>query len=195
MARQAAYAAPTLSAAAAGDRLPSPAVTRAYVLACGGDPEEWERRRAEAEAEGEDRRRGENAAGDDRAAAPYPGLGRFEAEQRERFFGRDAVVCDLVELVGRHGLVAVVGASGSGKSSLLRAGLVPALREAAAASPDRGAGRRAGRRGRSRVDRRIGRRAGRQGGCRAARRIGCRSDPRPFRRAGRRSSCPPPSGF
>ncbi|MEU1793416.1 WD40 repeat domain-containing protein [Streptomyces californicus] len=133
MARQAAYAAPTLSAAAAGDRLPSPAVTRAYVLACGGDPEEWERRRAEAE--GEDRRRGENAAGDDRADAPYPGLGRFEAEQRERFFGRDAVVCDLVELVGRHGLVAVVGASGSGKSSLLRAGLVPALREAAAASP------------------------------------------------------------
>ncbi|MFI1191003.1 hypothetical protein [Streptomyces californicus] len=139
MARQAAYAAPTLSAAAAGDRLPSSAVTRAYVLACGGDPEEWERRRAEAEEE--ERRLGEITAGDDRADAPYPGLGRFEAEHRERFFGRDAVVRDLVELVGRHGLVAVVGASGSGKSSLLRAGLVPALREAGVASPS-GPGRR-----------------------------------------------------
>ncbi|MFJ1595109.1 hypothetical protein ACIOD0_33460 [Kitasatospora albolonga] len=125
MARQAPYAAPTLSAAAAGDRLPSPAVTRAYVLACGGDPEDWERRRAEA---AEEEFRGRSREGDG-ASAPYPGLGRFGPEHRERFFGRDAVVDDLVELVGRHGFVAVVGASGSGKSSLLRAGLVPALRE------------------------------------------------------------------
>ncbi|MFE2296085.1 hypothetical protein [Streptomyces sp. NPDC059452] len=125
MARQVSYAAPTLSAAAAGDRLPSPAVTRAYVRACGGDPEEWERRRAEA---AEEELRGRSREGDG-ASAPYPGLGRFGPEHRERFFGRDAVVDDLVELVGRHGFVAVVGASGSGKSSLLRAGLVPALRE------------------------------------------------------------------
>ncbi|MGA6173764.1 hypothetical protein ACPEIF_26365 [Streptomyces sp. NPDC012600] len=126
MARQVPYAAPTLSAAASGDRLPSPAVTRAYVLACGGDPDEWERRRAEA---AEEEFRGRSREGGDGASAPYPGLGRFGPEDRERFFGRDAVVHDLVELVGRHGFVAVVGASGSGKSSLLRAGLVPALRE------------------------------------------------------------------
>ncbi|MET7413716.1 nSTAND1 domain-containing NTPase [Streptomyces rubiginosohelvolus] len=128
MARTAPYAAPTLSAAAAGDRLPSPAVTRAYVLACGGDPEEWERRRAEAEEEAF-RFQEAAAAGDDGASPPYPGLGRFEAEHRERFFGREAVLDDLAELVGRHAFVAVVGASGSGKSSLLRAGLVPALRD------------------------------------------------------------------
>lgn len=130
MARQASYAAPTLSAAAAGDRLPSPAVTRAYALACGGDPDTWERRLAEAAEETLRGRSLESAAtGDLDAVAPYPGLGRFEADHRERFFGRDAVVDDLVELVGRHGFVAVVGASGSGKSSLLRAGLVPALRD------------------------------------------------------------------
>ncbi|WP_354597646.1 hypothetical protein R1Y80_20650 [Streptomyces sp. JL1001] len=129
LARSAPYAAPTLSAAAAGDRLPSPAVTRAYVLACGGDPEEWERRRAEAEEEAFRLQEEAAAAGDDAASSPYPGLGRFETEHRERFFGRETVVDDLAELVGRHAFVAVVGASGSGKSSLLRAGLVPALRD------------------------------------------------------------------
>ncbi|MFJ3436380.1 hypothetical protein ACIPMU_22855 [Streptomyces cyaneofuscatus] len=148
MARQASYAAPTLSAAAAGDRLPSPAVTRAYALACGGDPDAWERRLAEA-AEETLRFREGAGAGDGGASAPYPGLGRFEAEHRERFFGRDAVVDDLAELVGRHGFVAVVGASGSGKSSLLRAGLVPALRAGRAGQDGRdGQAGQAGRDGR-----------------------------------------------
>ncbi len=44
MAEQAPYSAPTLSAAASGERLPTLPVLLAYVAACGGDPREWERR-------------------------------------------------------------------------------------------------------------------------------------------------------
>ncbi|MFI5524260.1 hypothetical protein [Streptomyces platensis] len=44
------------------------------------------------------------------------------------FFGRDQLVDDLLQLARGHRVVAVLGASGSGKSSLLRAGLVPRLR-------------------------------------------------------------------
>jgi hypothetical protein len=62
---------------------------------------------------------------------PYPGLAAFRAEDTRWFFGRERVT---TELMGRlaacldqaHPLV-LVGASGSGKSSLLRAGLLPAL--------------------------------------------------------------------
>ncbi len=51
MAERAGYSAPTLAAAAGGERLPSAAVLTAYVTACGGDPEEWARRLREALAE------------------------------------------------------------------------------------------------------------------------------------------------
>jgi DNA-binding SARP family transcriptional activator/WD40 repeat protein/molybdopterin-guanine dinucleotide biosynthesis protein len=60
---------------------------------------------------------------------PYQGLRPFDEADAAVFFGRDAVIDDLEEAVGRHRLVTVVGASGSGKSSLVRAGLVPRLRE------------------------------------------------------------------
>src|SRR4051794_8718230 len=58
---------------------------------------------------------------------PFPGLRPFESNESALFFGRDEQ-CDelLARLAGRR-LVAVVGASGSGKSSLVRAGLLPAL--------------------------------------------------------------------
>ncbi|MBV9000186.1 MAG: PQQ-binding-like beta-propeller repeat protein [Solirubrobacterales bacterium] len=59
---------------------------------------------------------------------PYRGLLAFEPEDREFFFGREEVVADLVGRLASGGLVAVVGASGSGKSSVLRAGLVAAVR-------------------------------------------------------------------
>ncbi|WP_213956692.1 MULTISPECIES: ATP-binding protein [unclassified Variovorax] len=59
---------------------------------------------------------------------PYRGLNYFREEDAACFFGREAATTQLVEAVGRHRLVAVVGASGSGKSSVVRAGLVPALR-------------------------------------------------------------------
>ncbi|GLW05205.1 hypothetical protein Misp01_03350 [Microtetraspora sp. NBRC 13810] len=105
-----------LSRAAAGDRLPSLPVLLAYVRACDGDPAEWERRWRELE----------NAD----AEPPYRGLARFGHEDAGVFFGRDALVADLTgQLAGRR-LVAVTGPSGSGKSSLLRAGLVPAVAEA-----------------------------------------------------------------
>jgi hypothetical protein len=52
----------------------------------------------------------------------------FREEDSPFFFGREDFTTVLVEAVDRHTLVAVVGASGRGKSSMVRAGLVPRLR-------------------------------------------------------------------
>ncbi|MBV9808635.1 MAG: protein kinase [Solirubrobacterales bacterium] len=59
---------------------------------------------------------------------PYRGLLAFEPENRDYFFGREAVVAELIARLAPGRLVAVVGASGSGKSSVLRAGLIGAVR-------------------------------------------------------------------
>ncbi|GAA0947968.1 serine protease [Pseudonocardia zijingensis] len=59
---------------------------------------------------------------------PYRGLEPFTEEHAEFFFGRDADVDVLAAAVAAHPLVAVVGPSGVGKSSLVGAGLVPRLR-------------------------------------------------------------------
>ena len=59
--------------------------------------------------------------------APYRGLLPFDREHTRFFFGRDADRQRLVERLARHPFVAVVGASGSGKSSLAMAGLLPDL--------------------------------------------------------------------
>ncbi|MFD8818848.1 hypothetical protein ACFV23_47050 [Streptomyces sp. NPDC059627] len=72
---------------------------------------------------------GEPAAEDD-GPGPYPGLARFEVADRDHFHGRDELVAELAAHTRRFRFGALVGASGSGKSSLLRAGLIPALREA-----------------------------------------------------------------
>jgi WD40 repeat protein/DNA-binding SARP family transcriptional activator len=61
------------------------------------------------------------------AGCPYKGLARFEASDADNFFGRERLVAELVARVSETSLVTVVGPSGSGKSSLLRAGLLPAL--------------------------------------------------------------------
>ncbi|WP_405614443.1 hypothetical protein [Streptomyces sp. NBC_01508] len=127
MARRADYSAPTLSAAAAGERLPSLPVALAYATACGGDREEWEKRWRAAMADVPAAT--DHMAGGGDTVAPYPGLARFGPDDREHFFGRDELRADLVALAGRRRFAAVVGASGSGKSSLLRAGLIPVLRE------------------------------------------------------------------
>ena len=60
---------------------------------------------------------------------PYRGLLYFREEDAPFFFGREAAITQLVSAVQQHHLVAVVGASGSGKSSVVRAGLVPKLRK------------------------------------------------------------------
>ena len=59
---------------------------------------------------------------------PYRGLLYFREEDAPFFFGREAAIAQLTSAVQQHHLVAVVGASGSGKSSVVRAGLVPELR-------------------------------------------------------------------
>ncbi|MBD2078710.1 pentapeptide repeat-containing protein [Leptolyngbya sp. FACHB-17] len=60
---------------------------------------------------------------------PYQGLLAFTAETAKFFFGRDRVVQDLVAALSRSNFVPLIGASGSGKSSVVRAGLMPRLEE------------------------------------------------------------------
>lgn len=59
--------------------------------------------------------------------APYRGLLPFDQQHARFFFGRDADRQRLLERLAQHPFVAVVGASGSGKSSLVKAGLLSAL--------------------------------------------------------------------
>ncbi|WP_306960133.1 nSTAND1 domain-containing NTPase [Streptomyces afghaniensis] len=125
IAQRAGYSITAVSQAAAGEQLPSLAVVRAYAEALDGDPDEWERRWRETDAEVR------APAPDERP--PYRGLARFEPDDSDLFFGREGLVTDLGELVREHRFAAVFGASGSGKSSLLRAGLIPRLRQASGA--------------------------------------------------------------
>ena len=70
----------------------------------------------------------------DPGRSPYPGLLAFEEQDAAVFFGREREVGEALELLNRSrrygepGLILVLGASGSGKSSLVRAGLVPRLK-------------------------------------------------------------------
>ncbi|GAV38960.1 nSTAND1 domain-containing NTPase [Streptomyces acidiscabies] len=120
MAQRTGLSVTALSRAASGERLASAAVVRAYAQACGADPDEWERRRqAVAEEAG--------PQGAEEGNSPYQGLARFELGDRDLFFGRDRLVEDALKLVSAHRFAVLHGASGSGKSSLLRAGLLPRL--------------------------------------------------------------------
>jgi WD40 repeat protein/energy-coupling factor transporter ATP-binding protein EcfA2 len=58
---------------------------------------------------------------------PFPGLRPFRESETHLFFGRNAQVDELLTELARSRFVAVMGASGSGKSSLVTAGLLPAL--------------------------------------------------------------------
>jgi hypothetical protein len=66
--------------------------------------------------------------------SPYRGLGAFEEEDAPFFFGREEVATQLLgrmtRLVEGPGLLVVSGVSGAGKSSLLRAGMLPRIRGA-----------------------------------------------------------------
>ncbi|MFJ5305442.1 hypothetical protein [Streptomyces sp. NPDC088350] len=120
MAERARLSVAALSRAASGERLPSVTVVRAYAQVCGADPDVWEKRLGAAADEAK------AGAGED-GESPYQGLARFEHGDRNLFFGRDRLAEDAVRMVLEHRFVVVFGASGSGKSSLLRAGLMPRL--------------------------------------------------------------------
>jgi hypothetical protein len=117
LSRRAHYSAAALSEAAGGRKLPSLAVTKAYVRACDADPEEWVRRwREVAESE--------PCGGND---SPYVGLAVFQPGDAPRFFGRERLTAEL--LTTEHRVTGLFGPSGVGKSSLLRAGLIARTRE------------------------------------------------------------------
>jgi WD40 repeat protein len=126
LSRKAHYSWSTLADAAAGRKLPSLAVTLAYVRVCGGDPGEWEERWREASAAlaGPPAQPG-TPEPDERC--PYVGLRAFQAADADTFFGREQLTDELVSRVSAGSFLAVFGASGSGKSSLLRAGLIPRI--------------------------------------------------------------------
>jgi DNA-binding SARP family transcriptional activator/WD40 repeat protein len=66
------------------------------------------------------------------ADPPYKGLAAFEPDDRDLFFGRADLVEALVRRAERARFVALVGASGSGKSSVVRAGVLGTFRAGAA---------------------------------------------------------------
>jgi hypothetical protein len=83
--------------------------------------------------------RGRDGAGLEVDECPYPGLRAFQAEDTRWFFGRERVTAELVGRLAARleqaSPLVLVGASGAGKSSLLRAGLLPALSDGALRVP------------------------------------------------------------
>ncbi len=67
---------------------------------------------------------------------PYKGLEVFEEEDAEVFFGREKLVEDLLSRVKESRTVFITGPSGSGKSSLVRAGLIHTLKQGAIKSSE-----------------------------------------------------------
>ncbi|HEY9752459.1 MAG TPA: AAA family ATPase, partial [Coleofasciculaceae cyanobacterium] len=61
--------------------------------------------------------------------SPYMGLRKFEVRDKDLFFGRDQLIGRLLERLEDSPFLLILGSSGSGKSSLVRAGLIPGLRE------------------------------------------------------------------
>jgi WD40 repeat protein/serine/threonine protein kinase len=72
---------------------------------------------------------------------PYKGLRPFEETDAADFYGREALVGQIVERMNEDhpmaAFLAIVGPSGSGKSSVIKAGLIPALRQASIVGSDR----------------------------------------------------------
>jgi WD40 repeat protein len=64
---------------------------------------------------------------DNGGLCPYPGLAPFGVDQAQWYFGREPLINDVITRLAAGSPLAVVGPSGSGKSSLLMAGLRPAL--------------------------------------------------------------------
>jgi WD40 repeat protein/DNA-binding SARP family transcriptional activator len=75
--------------------------------------------------------------GDRAVACPFKGLASFEVDDADVFFGRERLVSELVARAVAAPLIGVVGPSGSGKSSVLRAGLLASLRTGALPGSER----------------------------------------------------------
>ena len=126
LARRASFSVTVLSEAAGGRSLPTLAVVRGYVRACGGDVGEWEEAWRLAAA---------RQQADSARSAPYLGLASYGVEHGDLFFGREALTRDLLRRLAAGRFLAVFGPSGSGKSSLLRAGLLAAVDRGDLAGP------------------------------------------------------------
>jgi energy-coupling factor transporter ATP-binding protein EcfA2 len=61
--------------------------------------------------------------------SPYLGLRKFEVDDKDKFFGRDRWIIELTNYLEENNILLLLGASGSGKSSLIQAGLIPALKD------------------------------------------------------------------
>lgn len=64
-----------------------------------------------------------------RPPCPYPGMQPFRSEESSYFFGREVEINDAVQRLRLHPFLIVIGASGSGKSSLVFAGIAPAMQK------------------------------------------------------------------
>jgi len=58
---------------------------------------------------------------------PFPGIRSFETEESHLFFGRESQIANIVSVLHDTHFLAVIGSSGSGKSSLIRAGVIPTI--------------------------------------------------------------------
>ncbi|WP_405834200.1 hypothetical protein [Streptomyces sp. NBC_00105] len=130
LAKKAHYSSTTLSDAAGGNTFPSLAVTLAFAEACQGDRRAWEARWHAAAAEIAAGARSDEPGETSGQCGPYAGLSAFQPEDADRFFGRERLTGEVLAKVRDRRFLAVFGPSGSGKSSLLRAGLVARARAA-----------------------------------------------------------------
>ncbi len=126
LAQRANYSPTALSDAAGGRKLPSLALTLAFVRSCDGDPAPWTKRWRELATQ---------YALPLHPNAPYPGNAPFTEDDAKLFFGREYLVEQVLESIKTRPLTAVFGPSGSGRTSLLQAGLKPALDDAVVITP------------------------------------------------------------
>src|SRR5262249_17869704 len=77
------------------------------------------------------------APDEESVVCPFKGLAPFSSDDSQFFFGRERLVADVIARLASGTFAGLVGPSGSGKSSLLQAGLLPALAAGALPGSDR----------------------------------------------------------
>lgn len=92
-----------------------------------GDVADLELARERDRLYGADAEEASGSAARSRTVCPYKGLAEFEAADADYYFGRERLIAELIARFVGGTFLALVGDSGSGKSSALRAGLLPAL--------------------------------------------------------------------